>query len=73
MFAYVRIIQNLKVQKGRTQKHGSQGYLAHKQLRPLRTLQWDYAYGLTAVLGGGRFLMSEVTLYASPLSRGVWI
>ena len=41
---------------------GFRGCLAHKKLRPFRTLQWDYAYGLTVVLGGGRFLMSEVPL-----------
>ena len=40
-----------------------QGYLAHKKPQPPRNLQYDYAYGPTAVLGGGRFLMSEVSLY----------
>ena len=39
-----------------------QGYLAHKRPQPHRTLQKDYAYGPTAVLGGGPFLMSEVPL-----------
>ena len=32
---------------------------------PLRTLQQDYAQGPVEVLGGGRFLMSEVHLYKS--------
>ena len=30
-----------------------QGYLAHKNQRPPRTLHWDYAWGPTVVLGGG--------------------
>ena len=42
---------------------GLQGYLAHKQPPPPRTLQQDYAEGPTEVLGGGCFLMSEVPLY----------
>ena len=42
--------------------HAVQGYLAHKKQRPPRTLQQDYAQHLTVVLGGGRFLMSEVHL-----------
>ena len=32
------------------------GYLAHKKPRPLRKLQQDFAFGPTAVVGGGRFL-----------------
>jgi len=32
-----------------------QGYLAHKKPHPPRTLQQDYAYGPTAVLGVGAF------------------
>ena len=39
-----------------------QGYLAHKKPRPPKTLQEDYAYEPTIVLGGGRFLMSEAPL-----------
>jgi len=42
-----------------------QGYLAHKNQRPPRTLQQDYALGPTVVLGGGQFLTSEVTLHCS--------
>ena len=37
--------------------------LAHKKLHPLRTLPKDFALGPVAVLGEGRFLMSEVPLY----------
>ena len=40
-----------------------QGYLAHKKLRPPRTLQWDYTQGPVVVLGGGRFLMNEAPLH----------
>ena len=40
-----------------------QGYLAHKKPPPRRTLQYAYAYGLLVVLGGWRFLMSEIPLY----------
>ena len=29
----------------------------------LRILQWDCTYGPMVILGGGRFLMSEVPLY----------
>ena len=39
-----------------------QGYLAHKKMPPPRTLQEAYAWGPTVVLGGGRFLVSEVPL-----------
>ena len=31
-----------------------QGYLAHKQLHSLKTLQWNYAWGPRVVLGGGQ-------------------
>jgi len=41
-----------------------QGYLAHTEPPPHRILQKAYAWGPMVVLGGGRFLMSEV-----PLSR----
>ena len=30
---------------------------------PPRILQWDCTYGPMVILGGGRFLMSEVPLY----------
>ena len=40
-----------------------QGYLAHKKQPFCRTLQWAYAWGPMVVLGGGRFLMSEVPLW----------
>jgi hypothetical protein len=33
-----------------------QGYPAHKKPHPPRSLQQDYAYGPTAVQGGGAFL-----------------
>ena len=45
-----------------------QGYLSHKKPHPPRTLREDSAYGPTAVLGGLRFLMSEVPLQSSPAS-----
>jgi hypothetical protein len=40
-----------------------QGYLAHKKAPPPRTLQHAHASGPMLVLGGGRFLMSEVPLH----------
>ena len=43
---------------------GLQEFLAYQNPPLPRNLQLDYAYGLTAVLGGGCFLMSEVTLHA---------
>ena len=44
-----------------------QGYLAHKEQRPPRTLPQEYAQGPMVVLGGGGlFLMSEVHLYRRP-------
>ena len=49
----------------------AQGYLAHKKPHPPRTLQHDYAYGPTAVLGGGRVLMSEVALFGMPPPPGI--
>ena len=39
-----------------------QGYLAHKKPPPPRTLRWPCAWGTTVVLGGWRFLRSEVAL-----------
>jgi len=33
------------------------GYLVYKKPHPPQTLQQDSAYGSTAVLGGGRFLL----------------
>ena len=42
----------------------SQGYLAHKNPPPPRSLQQDYTQGPMVVLkGGGAFHMSEVPLY----------
>ena len=38
------------------------GYVAHKKQYLPRALQYDHAYGPTAALGGGQFLMSEVPL-----------
>ena len=46
-------------------KNVVQGYFAPKKQHPPRTLQLDYAGGLTVVLGGGQFLISEVPLYRS--------
>ena len=53
-----------------------QGYLAHQQQRPPRTLQKDYAWGPTVVLGeGGLFLISlraggvQVCTFSSNVSR----
>ena len=43
-----------------------QGYLARKKIPHPRTLQQAYAYEPVIVLGGGRFLMSEVPLYVVP-------
>ena len=40
-----------------------QGYLAKKKTPRPRNLQEGYAYGPMVILGGGRFLMSEVSLY----------
>jgi len=45
---------------------GLQGYLPHNKSHPLGALQKDYACGPTAVLGGVRFIMSEVPLYGRP-------
>ena len=45
-----------------------QGYLAHKKLHLPRRLQQDYAFDPTAVLGGGRFLMSKIPLYTPAFS-----
>ena len=42
---------------------GVQEYLVHKTPPPRRTLQLGYAQDPGVVLGGGRFLMSEVPLY----------
>ena len=39
-----------------------QGYLAHNKAPSPRTLHKAYSYRPWAVLGGGRFLMSEVPL-----------
>ena len=39
------------------------GHLASKKTPGPRNLQKDYAYGPMVVLGGGRFLMSELPLY----------
>ena len=39
-----------------------QGYLADKKPPPRRSLQYDHAWAPMAVLGGVRFLMSEVPL-----------
>ena len=41
---------------------GLQGYLAHKKLLTRRTLQQDHIKGHMVVLGGGRFLLGEVSL-----------
>ena len=41
-----------------------QGYLAHKKTPSHRILQEANAYDPMEVLGGGRFLMREVPLYA---------
>jgi len=38
-------------------------YLAHKKPRSPRTLQWDYAYAPTAVLGGWGVVVSEMSLH----------
>ena len=40
-----------------------QGYLAHKNLPPPRTLKQDYTQGPIVVLGVGMLLMSEVPPY----------
>ena len=40
-----------------------QGCLAHEKLLPPRALQYAYAYGPVVVLGGMKFLESEVPLY----------
>ena len=48
-----------------------QGYLAHHQLPPLRTLRYDYAEGPMVVLGGALFLMSEVSLYKT-IEKNEW-
>ena len=40
-----------------------QGYLAHKNPSPSRTLQWPYALGPMVILGGESFFVSEVPLY----------
>jgi hypothetical protein len=37
-------------------------YLTHKKRHPARTLQWPYAQGPMAILGGWLFLMSEAPL-----------
>jgi len=42
---------------------GVQGCLAHKKTPPARTLRQE-TWGPVEVLGGARFLMSEVPLYA---------
>jgi len=47
-----------------------QGYLAHKKPHPPRTLQLNYVYGPTAVLGGGGVLLSKVPLYRN-FKRGI--
>jgi hypothetical protein len=47
-----------------------QGYLAHQKPTPPRTLQQDHAYGPTAVLGGRRFLVSEVPLCPRGSGKG---
>ena len=39
-----------------------QGYLAHKNHPPPRTLQKDYTQGHMVVLGGGLFFISELPL-----------
>ena len=44
------------------------GNLADKKTPPPRTLQQAYAQGPVVVLGGGRFLISEVPLYVRPFS-----
>ena len=44
----------------------AQGYLAHKKTSSLKNLEYDYAWGPMVVLGGGRFLMSEVPLWPTP-------
>ena len=49
-------------------RHTLQGYLAHKKLRPPRTLQQDYALGPMVVLGGGLFLMREVTMQPTSIT-----
>ena len=41
---------------------GAQGYLAHKNHPPPRTLQKDNTWGPIVVLGGGLFLVGEVSL-----------
>ena len=41
-----------------------QGYLAYKKTPTHRILQEAYAYNPMVVLGGGRFLLREVPLYA---------
>ena len=48
-----------------------QGYLAHKNPLPPRTLLYAYAKGPMVVLGGGHFLMSELPLYrgSSPIKK----
>ena len=42
------------------QKRSIQGYLTYKKTHPPRTLPQAYAWGPRGILGGGRFLMSEV-------------
>ena len=37
---------------------------------PPRILEWDYASDLVVLLGGGRFLRSEVPLYCTPCPLG---
>jgi len=54
-------VQGLKYpwKSGKEVARHAQGYLAHENTHPPRTLQKDYASGPVVFLGGWRFLSSE--------------